>query len=80
MKSDIFINAILNRNRVRFLYDLKEVIIDPYFISINRSGKKVLYGKLNRSNEVKLFEFDKILNIKIMNTHKFSPIIPILPV
>lgn len=80
MKSDIFFNAILNRNSVRFLYDFREVVIDPYFISVNKSGKKVIYGKINNSNEVKMFEFGKILNIKVMRSHKFSPIIPILPV
>ena len=79
MKTFIFTKAIINRNRVQFLYNLNEVILEPYHISRNLKGKKVLYGKLNDSNQIRTFEFDKICNIKIINYEKFSPVIPIIP-
>ncbi|MGE5681389.1 MAG: hypothetical protein ACM34K_10975 [Bacillota bacterium] len=77
MKSKIFTLAIYNRHRVKFLYGLKEVVLDPYFICLDRSGKKVVYGKADYSNEIKRFEFVRIANIKVLNKVKFSPIIPL---
>ncbi len=78
MKSNIFNHAINNRNRVKFLYDLEELTLDPYLIAKNRFGKKVIYGRVNNSNIIKMFEYDKILNIKILNDFRFSPIIPLM--
>ena len=52
MKSQMFSSAIMNRNRVRFLYELHEVVLDPYYITREKNGKKVLYGKMNNSNEI----------------------------
>ena len=78
MKSEIFSAAINNRNKVRFLYGLNEILIDPYYISVERNGKKVIYGRMCNSSEVKKFEYTKIANIKILNNIKFSPIIPII--
>lgn len=78
MKSEIFSTAISNRNRIKFLYDMNEILIDPYFISKERNGKKVIYGKLFNSSEIKKFEYEKITNIKILNNLKFSPVIPII--
>ena len=78
MKSEIFLNAIYNRNSIKFLYLLNEVTIDPYFISQNKSGKKIIYGKTYNSSEIKKFDFDKIVNIKVLKKNKFSPIIPII--
>lgn len=79
MKTFIFTRAILNRNRVNFLYNLKEINLEPYYISRNKKGRKVLYGKLIGSNQIKIFEFDRICNIKIYTYEKFSPVIPIIP-
>lgn len=78
MKSEIFCSAISNRNSIKFLYLLNEVTIDPYYISQDRSGKKFIYGKANNSSQIKRFEFDKIVNIKILKQNRFSPIIPII--
>ncbi len=78
MKSEIFRHAIHNRNSIKFLYMLNEVTIDPYFISQNNSGKKFIYGKTYNSSEIKRFDFDKIVNIKVLRENKFSPIIPII--
>ncbi len=78
MKSEIFSTAISNRNRIKFLYDMNEILIDPYFISKERNGKKVIYGKLFNSSEIKKFEYEKISNIKILNDLRFSPVIPII--
>lgn len=77
MKSQIFTAAIYNRNKIKFLYGLKEVILEPYYITIERSGKKVIYGRLGNSSEVSRFEFNRIANIKIIKGNRFSPIIPI---
>ena len=79
MKSELFSNAIKNRNKIRFIYLSDEVILDPYFISYNKNGKKVLYGRTHNSKEIKKFEYTKISNIKILNSVKFIPLIPILP-
>ena len=78
MKSEIFNTAIIGRNRVRFIYGFKEVEVEPYFLSKNRKGKKVVYGRANNSSAVEMFEYDKIFNIKILQAKRFSPIIPIL--
>ncbi|MEW6701900.1 MAG: hypothetical protein AB1298_04205 [Bacteroidota bacterium] len=79
MKSLLFTSAILNRNRVKFLYGFEEVNLEPYYIGRNKNGKKVLYGKINSSNEIKMFEYDKMCNIKVLCFDKFSPVIPIIP-
>jgi hypothetical protein len=77
MKSEIFSEAINNRNRVRFLYLLDEVVLDPYYIS-KETGKKVIYGKVGNSSEIRKFCYDRIVNIKIDRNVKFSPVIPII--
>ncbi len=78
MKSEIFSSAISNRNKIRFLYGMSEIQLDPYYISIERNGRKVIYGRMFNSSEIKKFEYNKIANIKILNNIKFSPIIPII--
>jgi hypothetical protein len=78
MKSEIFSNAIYNRNAIKFLYQLCEVTIDPYFISQNKSGKKYIYGKAYSSSQIKKFEFNQIVNIRVLRKQRFSPIIPII--
>jgi len=79
MKSNIFLNAIRSRNLLKFLYGLEETCIEPYYISYNKEGRKVIYGRVNSTKEIKKFEFDRIVNIRIINTKKFSPVIPIIP-
>lgn len=79
MKSQMFSSAIVNRNRVRFLYELHEVVLDPYYITREKNGKKVLYGKMNNSNEIKKFEYERIANIRILKSMRFSPIISLTP-
>lgn len=75
MKTEIFSSAIYNRNKIKFLYGLNEILLEPYYIMKERSGKKVIYGRPNNSNEVKKFEFNRIANIKVLNGARFSPII-----
>jgi len=77
MKTDIFIQAIRKRNNLRFLYGLEEINLEPYYITKNRSGKKVIYGRLSKTNEIRKFEYDKIANIRIIESFRFSPRIPI---
>lgn len=76
MKSQIFAEAIANRNRIKFLYFFSEVVLEPYYISKDKSGKKIIYGKLSNSNEVKTFEYKNIMNIKTLEHNRFSPVIP----
>ncbi len=78
MKTEIFSHAIHNRNQIRFLYGLNEVFMEPYYISREKSGKKFIYGRISGSNEVKRFNYESIVNIKVLNKVKFSPIIPII--
>jgi len=77
MKTDIFLEAMLKRKKLQFLYGLDEVTLDPYYISTNKDGKKVIYGRVNNSPIIRMFEFEKIANIKILPHTKFTPIIPI---
>ena len=80
MKSEIFNSAILSRQKLKFLYKLNKIELEPYFLAINRDGHKVIYGRVNNSSNIKMFEFNKIFNIKVLEHTKFSPIIPILPI
>ena len=77
MKSEIFTRAITKRNNLRFLYGLEEVDLEPYYITKSRAGKKVIYGRLRNTNLIKKFEYNKIANIRIVDTERFSPRIPI---
>ncbi|MGE5430213.1 MAG: hypothetical protein ACM3QX_04015 [Syntrophomonadaceae bacterium] len=77
MKSQIFKSAIFNRFKIKFLYGLQEVELDPYFLSYDKNGQKVIYGKTNFSNEIKKYEFARIANIKVLCRNRFSPILPI---
>ena len=79
MKTDIFLSAIQKRNNIRFLYNLREILIDPYYITRERSGKKVIYGRVRRTNEIRKFEYEKISNIRVLENLRFSPVIPIIP-
>ncbi len=79
MKSEIFLSAIQKRNNIRFLYNLDEFMIDPYYITIERNGKKVIYGRIKNTNEIRKFEYEKISNIRVMESIRFSPVIPIIP-
>ncbi len=79
MKTEIFKSAIKNRNRVRFIYGMTETMIEPYYIAVERSGSKVIYGKIFNSNEIKKFNYGKISNIKVLDKKRFSPVIPIIP-
>ena len=78
MKTKIFTYAIRKRIKIRFIYNLNEVTIEPYFLSKNKFDKKTIFGRVNSSNEIKEFEYEKIFNIRLLYTKKFSPIIPIL--
>jgi len=78
MKTEIFSVAIMRRHKIKFLYGLSEIVIDPYYITREKSGKKVIYGKVYNTSEVKKFEYDKIANIKVLH-NRFSPVIPIIP-
>ena len=77
MKSDIFLQAIKNRNNLQFLYGLQLINIEPYYITKNKIGQKVIYGRIKSSNQIGKFEFSKIANIKIVESFRFSPRIPI---
>ncbi len=79
MKTDIFSAAIYSRSNLRFLYDLQEMLIEPYYITRERSGKKVIYGRVRKTNEVRKFNYEKISNIRVLNNFRFSPVIPIIP-
>jgi len=78
MKSEIFSFAISHRNQLRFHYGFLEVILDPYYISREKTGKKVIYGRISNSSEIKKFEYDKIVNIRVLQNKRFSPVIPII--
>lgn len=78
MKSEIFSQAITNRNRIRFYYGPDEVVLDPYYITTTRNGKKIIYGRPFDTENVTKYEYGKIANIKVLMQEKFAPKIPIL--
>ena len=78
MKSEILSLAINNRNQVKFLYLMNEVVLHPYYIGKEGSGKKVIYGRMSNTASIKKFEIGRIANLKILNKEKFSPIIPLM--
>ena len=78
MKTNIFLTAIKNRSKLKFLYSLTEIIIEPYFLAREKSGRRVIFGRVKRTNAVRKFEYNKISNIRILNEDKFSPVIPII--
>lgn len=80
MKSEIFFNAIKNRNKIKFLYGFREIILEPYYVTVNKRGKKVVFGRVNNSQEVKMFEYEYIYNLHVLELSKFSPIIPLMAV
>ena len=77
MKTDIFIQAIRSRKNLQFLYGLQMVSLEPYYITKNKAGKKVIYGRVRNSSEIRKFEYEKIANIRIIESFRFSPRIPI---
>ena len=77
MKTDIFIHAIKKRNNLQFLYGLQEVNLEPYYIARNKFGQKIIYGRVKNSNQIRKFEYNKIANIRIVESFRFSPRIPI---
>ena len=79
MKSEIFLRAIRNRNEIRFYYGTDEVFVQPYYITTDRHGNKILYGKVRGSNEIKKFYYNLISNIRVFINERFSPVIPIIP-
>jgi hypothetical protein len=78
MKTQIFYNAINNRKKIKFLYGMEEITLAPYFVAIDKSGQKVIYGKPDFSNQIKKYEYKRIANIKVLNRLRFSPVIPII--
>jgi hypothetical protein len=76
-KNEIIENAILNRNRIRFRYGFKNIMLEPYFSKQNSTGKQILYGRIVSKNEIEKFDFDKMIDVSNLNLRKFSPIIPI---
>lgn len=77
-KSEIFKKAIVTRSKLQFLYNLNQFSIEPYYIGIEKNGRKVIYGKLSNSSEIKKFDYKRIANIKVLKAKKFSPVIPII--
>ena len=73
MKTQIFSEAINKRNQIRFLYGFDEVLLEPYYIAKDKLGKKVLYGRVTNSSEIKKFEYSLIANIKVFSNKRFSP-------
>jgi hypothetical protein len=73
MKTKIFSDAIIKRNQIKFLYGFDEVVLEPYYITRDKLGKKVIYGRVTNSCEIKKFEYSLIANIKVFSERRFSP-------
>jgi len=79
MKSDLFSQAIKEGRSIRFYYQLKEVIIDPYFIFTEEDGTKALYGKSFATSKFNKFDFERIVNIRLLPMRDMRPIMPVSP-
>jgi hypothetical protein len=79
MKSDILTMAINRRSKVRFLYRMEEVIFDPYFILYEEDGSKAIYGKADTLQQLKKFDFRRIVNLKMLPLEHFNPDVPVRP-
>jgi len=77
MKTNIFMDAIRNRSNLKFLYCTSEVTLEPYYITKDRTGKKVIYGRIKSTNEIRKFEYNRIANIRVISSVRFSPRIPL---
>ena len=77
MKTSIFIDAIRQRSNLKFLYCSSEITLEPYYLTRDRTGKKVIYGRIKSTNEIKKFEYSRIANIRVLSTQCFSPRIPL---
>jgi len=77
MKTNIFIDAIRNRRNLKFLYSTNEITLEPYYITKDRTGKKVIYGRIKSTNEIRKFEYGRIANIRVISSARFSPRIPL---
>jgi hypothetical protein len=77
MKTNIFIDAIRNRSNLKFLYCTNEVILEPYYITRDSTGKKVIYGRIKSTNEIRKYEYRRIANIRVVRSARFSPRIPL---
>lgn len=73
MKTLIFSDAIMKRNQIKFLYGFDEIVLEPYYITKDKYGKKVLYGRVNNSPDIKKFEYGLITNIRVYSNKRFSP-------
>jgi len=80
MKSLLFSTAIINRLKVSFIFGSELISLEPYYISKNKKGEKVVFGRINNLNEIRVFEYNKIFNLRLLEQNRFSPLIPILPV
>ena len=78
MKTKLFSYAISNRNQVRFLYYMNEIVLHPYYISKEKSGRRVIYGRTPDSNVIRKYELGRIANLKVVKSSRFSPIIPLM--
>ena len=78
-KSELFSQAIKDRTKVRFYYELREVILDPYFIFTEEDGTKAIYGKSFNNSKLNKFDFERIVNIRLLPLQHFIPVVPVSP-
>lgn len=79
MKTTLFNRAIINCSKIRFLYGIEETIVEPYMVTVDRAGNKVIYARDTKSNVLQRYEYSKIVNIKILEGDKFSPVAQLSP-
>ncbi len=77
MKGEILFEAMVKRHKLQFAYGTDVVTLEPYYLSTMSNGKKVVFGRVNNTNEIRMFEYDKIANVKVLRHSRFAPIIPI---
>jgi hypothetical protein len=56
---------------------MEEINIEPYYISRNTFGRKIIYGRVKNTNKIRKFEYNKIANIRIRSSFRFSLLIPL---
>lgn len=77
-KSEILSMAVREQVKVKFLYGLNEVVLDPYFILFEEDGTKAIYGKSSNEGDLRRYSCKKMANIRLLKMH-FNPVIPVSP-
>jgi len=77
MKSEIFSHAIQNRQLLRFVYNGRQLTVEPVFIGTEPSGAKVVYARPISTRRIEKYPYRQIFNIRTLNVPAYAPVLPL---